>query len=223
MRLKEAVIEAIEELRNSPPADLKEDGAYARIIKLLKITEEDNVGWPMGAKCGTSSGMLWEYLPSVLGQKGWNVKVHTAMAENKDTFGHVYNVITNLDEPDEEVLCDLSIAQFISSPMTIFNGKPYFVGSREELKKIVLSLQEKTLKHMQTNFPDLNIQSYGDIDQRKKDDKTFSNFYYKARDSYSENLVIMEKQQFGWDKTWGDESRCKFAASYSLLHLNQTI
>lgn len=220
MSLTQAVTESIEEIRKNPSPELRDNPVYDRILMALDYVEEDKAGWPMAGKCGTASGMLWDHLPAVMAQKGWDIKINTALAEHKHTFAHVYNPIWDMRSPDEEIICDLSISQFVSNATLLFGGKPYFVGTRNELKEIVLGLRDKTLAHMQSNFPDRAIKTYADVDDRMENDQTVFGFYMKAKNRFSESLLLTEKQEGAWEQTWGDYSRYRPIFNYSMPYLH---
>lgn len=192
------IISSIEEMRHSPPAPWMEESgiAYDRVLNNLDMVAELNRRGQ--SYCGMASDMMLELC-------GATLPIMTMVASAGNSCFHHFNIVT----PDDGsmLVCDLTVSQFLTRPMDLLGDKPYFVGTPEELKSIIMTARDNTWRCVQESFPDKNFRSLWDVDLMRWQDGAFSIALQKAFEAFDKPCLQTENLYRPWDMTWGDSMR----------------
>jgi hypothetical protein len=199
----EQVTTAIETLRKS--ASSRDYGDQLVLDDLDSVAAFNERG---ESYCGNASALMLEFLPAYFEKNGIEGAVFSATSAVRNGCFHMFNIVRIKDEAP--LICDLSSAQFFTRPMDLFSGKPYFVGTREELKALVRAAQNNTWDAVQKHFPDENFRSLWDIDLRIAQDREgFAKSFYKMLEAEGRPCLQTESLYYPWEITWGDRSQLR--------------
>ena len=173
---------------------------YGTVIHQLRDTSESNLTNLQGM-CGTISRMLQCYF----NEHYPDLEIICASAADEYSVCHIYNLVR--DGAGKIWLLDGSAAQFFGRPCSIFDGRPYFVGARAELKEKVLGLMPGTLKFLSEKFQSANLRSLDDVDNLGYSQLRVE--IHRALEKWRQPALITERLGAGWETTWGDKSRCQ--------------
>ena len=199
----EQVIKAIENLRQS--ASSRDDGEQLVLDDLDSVTEFNKTG---NSYCGDASAMVLGFLPAYFQEHGIDATVFSATSAVRNGCFHMFNIIKIKDEPP--LICDLSAAQFFTRPLDLFSGRPYFIGTREELKAIVSTARENTWNTVQKHFGRENFRTLWDVDLRiAQDREKFAKSFYNMIEEEGSACLSTESLYYPWEIIWGDCSQIR--------------
>lgn len=200
------VLEAIiESIRKAPPAGLMDSCvSYSSVLNNLDRVEESNRTGQ--SYCGMASSMILKFLPDYLRQKNIDATIVTATASAANSCFHHYNLIKI---PGKEALTiDLTASQFFTKPMTLFGGKPYFIGTRSGMRALVQEAQRNTWRALQKNCGKYGFRNLWDVDYASiNGDENIRKEITDAIKSSPSPCLYTESFYLPWDITWGQRSR----------------
>lgn len=201
---KQIIIEAIEALRATPPSWITDNCVrYDDVLFTMSMVQDYNVRGD--SVCGMASDVVERCLTDYFNAHAISGDVlRVTSAVRNGTFHH-YNVVQIEDH--EPLLVDLTAAQFFFKPLDVLGPRPYFVGTRQELKDIVNRAAAETWAFAQNYCPEKNLQTPWDMDFEMYQDWNFRSAFIDAQKEDSAPHLLTESLYYGWEVTWGDISR----------------
>ncbi|HRC26182.1 MAG TPA: hypothetical protein PKX87_01990 [Alphaproteobacteria bacterium] len=204
-RLKILVADIVEAKRQADEGMFPSD----RISRSLRRVQSDNARTPMAGMCGTCTLFLLEAMPLAFERHGLDARCARASAPLAfyPTFHH-YAVVRIEDAGNPFFfIVDLSAAQFFSRPLEALGGVPYFVGTREELHRIVGEAQNNSLELLRETFVGKRNWSLSDFDSLRQRDYPFLQESEAALEGAGRSCLATEPLANAWHRTWGQTSR----------------
>jgi|GEM_PF-2755989 len=204
LKTKDDIIAALERLRHDQlvrKQHADKNMADLHCLHDLEDTHETNRGYFMSGRCGQSSRIIERYFQTYY--PGTPVLSVTAAVQH--SVFHCYNLIK--DGSGKVYILDLSAAQFFTRPLDAFSGKPYFLGTRSELKSITQAQQAQSWVFLQNILSATNpMQDLREIDIRTRQDELFRQALYKLFNKAAQPCLATEYLSLGFETTWGNQS-----------------
>ncbi|MCB9991068.1 MAG: hypothetical protein H6867_06775 [Rhodospirillales bacterium] len=201
---KQLIIDVIEDCRRNLP-EWVTDNCVMYIDVFHNLNDVEAYNSKGMSVCGMASDVVEQVLTEYFSDNGIDGDaVRVTSAVSNGTFHH-YNVVRIGDH--EPLLVDLTAAQFFFRPMDHFDGRPYFVGTRQELKDIVDAAAENVWGFVQDHMPDAGYRTLWDVDYKIYSDRDFGREFFNALKRADAPCSFVESYYYGWDITWGDQSR----------------
>ena len=177
------------------------DKSNLQVFRLLNLTQNHSCPKLMRSKCGVAAPLLCRIFNILTPDIG----ILQVTANTINGSFHQYNVVRLEGESEIQIL-DASAAQFFSDPLEVFNGKPYFLGTRNELKTIVKQKQENTLSCLQNAFRDKNFKTLKDVDRARSKSKIIASDICEVLEESKTSTLISEYFDQAFEAIWGNKS-----------------